>query len=117
MAEDTRMMIDLAREALAVQDACNLSGVVHGFSRSISRLRALLPMAGTDAINRHPVCQLWADKIAQLSGTQTLGTSVMFAAYREVDRLSKPASDVVERPAMRSEALRVEISPNFSEVD
>lgn len=72
--EDTRSMADLAREALAVQDACNLSGVAHGFSRSISRLRALLReegVEGTDYVNGHPLCLLWSDKIAQLTGTQS----------------------------------------------
>jgi hypothetical protein len=64
-------MADLAREAILVQDACNLSGVVLGFGRSMSRLRALLEAAGpysTTTLNRHPVCVLWADKIQSLTG-------------------------------------------------
>ncbi len=71
--EDTRTMADLAREALQVQDACNLSGVVHSFSRSIARLRVLLREQGTESttdINLHPICQLWADKIRSLAGSQ-----------------------------------------------
>ncbi len=67
---DTRTMVDLAREALQVQDACNLSGVVHSFSRAITRLRVLLEAegkGGTDNVNTHPVCVLWADKIASLT--------------------------------------------------
>lgn len=76
-----KTMKELAREALAVQDACNLSGVVHGFSRAITNLRELLPNAGTDAINHHPVCLLWADKIAHLTGTQDLGNSDVMKAY------------------------------------
>lgn len=70
---DNRTMADLAREALHVQDACNLSGVAYGFSRSISRLRALLDAegkGGTDNVNLHPICQLWADKIRSLAGSQ-----------------------------------------------
>jgi hypothetical protein len=39
--KDERTLAQLAQEALTVQDACNLSGVVHGWSRSISRLREL----------------------------------------------------------------------------
>jgi hypothetical protein len=87
---DTRTMADLAREALAVQDACNLSGVVHGFSRSISRLRALLEAegkGGTDAVNGHPICQLWADKIASLAGVQDVGCEAYSAAYQTVKAL------------------------------
>ena len=76
-----KTLADLAREALAVQDACNLSGVVHGFSRAITELRVVLRDPGTDAINAHPVCVLWADKIAHLTGTQSLGNDVVSRAY------------------------------------
>lgn len=64
----SKTMQDLAREALDVQDACNLSGVVHGFSRAMESLCRLVP--DTRERNRHPVCVLWADKIAHLTGTQ-----------------------------------------------
>lgn len=70
MSEDTRTMSELAREALDVQNACNLSGVVHSFSRAITRLRALLDAdgkGGTTAVNGHPICVVWADKIASLA--------------------------------------------------
>lgn len=87
MSDDTRTIADLAREAIQVQDACNLSGVVHSFSRSITRLRALLEAqgnGGTQAVNRHPICQLWSDKIADLSGSP----SAFSAAYAECLRLT-----------------------------
>jgi hypothetical protein len=70
---DERTIAELAKEAIAVQDACNLSGVVHGFSRAITRLRTLLEAqgkGGTDNVNRHPICVLWADKIADLAGRE-----------------------------------------------
>jgi hypothetical protein len=70
MEHGGKSMKELAQEALDVQNACNLSGVVHGFSRAISRLRELLPNAGTDEINSHPICVAWADKIASLTGIQ-----------------------------------------------
>ncbi len=88
---DTRTMADLAREALNVQDACNLSGVVHGFSRSITRLRALLEAdgkAGTHAVNTHPICMLWSDKIASLTETQGIAFGDLTAAYDGVKRLA-----------------------------
>ena len=69
-AINQEILVELAKEALAVQDACNLTGVVHGFSRAMTRLRGALPDAGTDELNHHPVSVLWADKIAHLTGTQ-----------------------------------------------
>lgn len=89
-APDTRTMTDLAKEALQVQDACNLSGVVHSFSRAITRLRALLEAegkGGTDAVNRHPICSLWADKISTLTGSS--GIDSYCAAYGSVCALAK----------------------------
>jgi hypothetical protein len=63
-------MKELAKEALDVQNACNLSGVVHSFSRAIGDLREIARLEkweSTDKINRHPICILFADKIASLS--------------------------------------------------
>lgn len=92
---------ELAREALQVQDACNLSGVVISFARVVPRVRALLEedarRVGTEealrgltttAVNRHPICQLWADKIASLTGTQ-FESVWSTAAYGQVEALSK----------------------------
>jgi hypothetical protein len=66
-----RTIQDLAREAVQVQDACNLSGVVHGFSRAVTELREILRATGgdlsTDAVNQHPICCLWASKIHDLA--------------------------------------------------
>lgn len=68
---DTRTIDELAREAIAVQDACNLSGVVHGWSLAMSRLYELLraspDFSGTDQVNRHPINQLWASKVHDLT--------------------------------------------------
>jgi hypothetical protein len=66
-----RTIQDLAKEAIQVQDACNLSGVVHGFSRAITELREILRATGgdlsTDAVNTHPICRMWASKIHDLA--------------------------------------------------
>ena len=65
-----RCMKELAKDAINVQDACNLSGVVHSFSKIIGELREIARLEGwegTDKINRHPVCILFADKIASLA--------------------------------------------------
>ena len=89
--EDSRTIAQLAQESLDVQDACNLSGVVLSFGRSILRLRRLLEALGplsTDQVNQHPICQLWADKIAHLSGTQSLDNTWSTAAYHAVYELA-----------------------------
>ena len=78
-------MPQLAADALAVQDACNLSGVAHGFARAMSDLRVVTPGLGTDAWNNHHIAVLWADKIASLTGTQAqahLGDDRIALAYR-----------------------------------
>lgn len=67
---DTRSMADLANEAIRVQDACNLSGVVYGFGKAISRLRVLLREQGresTEEVNTHPISKAWASKINDLA--------------------------------------------------
>lgn len=75
----------MAREATDVQNACNLSGVVHSYSRIITEVRARLELEGnlsTEVVNHHPVCILFADKIADLTGIQQLGSDSVANAYR-----------------------------------
>lgn len=64
----------LAREALDVQDACNLCGVAQSFARAMIDLGAYC--GGTDERNHHPIAILWADKIAHLTGTQSFGAPI-----------------------------------------
>lgn len=71
--EDTRTLGQLVKEALMVQDACNLSGVVHGFSRAIRRLREVCPGLNTTDYNRHPLVVLWVSKLSDLSGADGMG--------------------------------------------
>ena len=76
-AKKLRSVVDLSREALNVQDACNLSGVVIAWARAIQELRAL----DSTYENTHFINILWADKCAQLSGCQDVGNSKVMAAY------------------------------------
>ncbi len=87
--KDERTIVQLAREAMDVQNACNLSGVVHSYSRTLTRLRALLESGegrrdgdGCGQLNTHPIAQVWADKIASLTRTQTLGNDATLVAFR-----------------------------------
>jgi hypothetical protein len=73
--------IALAKEALAVQDACNVSGVVHTFSRAMIKLWEVANdrMQGTDWVNHHPIVQIFTDKCAHLAGVNISGDEVMMA--------------------------------------
>jgi len=82
---NTRTLAQLAREALNVQDACNLCGVAHSFARAMSDLGAYT--RSTDERNTHPIAVLWADKIAHLTGMQTLGQDTVMRAYHAVHKL------------------------------
>ena len=55
--------------ALDIQDACNLSGVVLAWSRIVPKLwnEARARGKGTDFVNEHPICKLFADKLADLA--------------------------------------------------
>lgn len=93
-----RTIADLAREALDVQDACNLSGVVQRFARVMKDLRRLYPGLDTHMLNTHYICVLWSDKIAHLTNsgdTETLGLALLRA-----DRDSKSKSgDSNDKPS------------------
>jgi hypothetical protein len=60
---------EMARVALQVQDAVNLSGVVHSFSAVLTDLWKLADERneGTLWVNTHPVSVLFADKITDLA--------------------------------------------------
>lgn len=73
---------EMCKMALAVQDACNLSGVVYTFREILPDLRKEIGggdslNAGTDSVNRHPICILFADKIASLAGIQGITDRTM----------------------------------------
>ena len=74
----------LAKEAISVQDACNLSGVIHAFSRAMTDLREI---TGT-MVNHHPIAIVWADKVASLTGIQDVGNDVALEAHRIVSDLA-----------------------------
>ena len=79
----------LAKQALSVQYACNLMGVTSGYHRALCRLSSVLQElgepCGTDAVAQHPISKLWADKVADLAGTQAYGATAV--DYETVFRL------------------------------
>jgi len=82
---------EMAKEAMAVQDACNLSGVVASFNLILKEVRHRLESegkGGTNAYNTHPICRVYADKIAHLTGTQSFGNDPsIVAAYMWLSNL------------------------------
>ena len=63
-------MSSIYRNALDVQSASNLSGVVFQFARDMERINEEVRASGggTEQVNRHPVCRLYAEQIAWLTG-------------------------------------------------
>jgi hypothetical protein len=59
-----------AKDALLVQDACNLSGVAHSFSRMLREMSDA--NMGTDARNTHPLSLLFSSKIASMTGSESM---------------------------------------------
>lgn len=55
------------QNAIDVQDACNLSGVVHSLADVMPRIRQEPDCTGTDYVNSHPIVVLYVSKLASLS--------------------------------------------------
>lgn len=91
MSEKT--LKELAQEALDVQDACNLSGVVHGWHRSMERLCAIMrelpDYSGTDMVNTHPINKLWASKVYDLTNMGFNDTEAFYSAYLDCKKLAE----------------------------
>lgn len=82
-----------AQTAIDVQNACNLSGVVHSLADICSSLRELPDCTGTAWVNEHPIVTLFIDKLASLNRTQCLCAGNMHnysRAYTIVEDLAKP---------------------------
>ena len=67
--------MSIYRNALDVQTASNLSGVVLQFARDMERINEEVRAnsGGTEQVNRHPVCRLYAEQIAWLTGAGGCG--------------------------------------------
>lgn len=73
MAEVTTVQQHLTaddfKKAIFVQSACNLSGLVHSFSKVMSSINAEARDKGhgTEWVNTHPICRLYAEQISHLT--------------------------------------------------
>ena len=62
--------MSIYQNALDVQSASNLSGVVFQFARDMKRINEEVRASGggTEQVNKHPVSRLYAEQIAWLTG-------------------------------------------------
>ena len=74
--------MSIYRNALDIQSASNISGVVLQFARDMRRINEEVRATGgdTEQVNTHPVCRLYAEQIAWLTGA---GGCVDSATYWE----------------------------------
>jgi len=61
-----------AKTALAVQDACNLSGVARSFVEALDAIRNSVDYTRTQSLNEHPIVTLFVAKLASLNGSDCL---------------------------------------------
>lgn len=65
----------LAADAITIQDASNLSGLVYSWAEAMDELREVMPTASTETINRHPINKLWAYKVYSLACGEPLDSA------------------------------------------
>jgi len=60
------------QDAVHAQDACNLSGIVISFASVVKKIwaEARAIEKGTDWVNTHPICVLYASKIGSLAHSE-----------------------------------------------
>jgi len=90
------------QQALQSQNACNLSGIVRALADVTNRIwdEVRANGGGTDDVNRHPICRLYAEQIAFLSGA-SFGDSDTYiqadiACREAIAAFDAPAVDVFE---------------------
>ncbi len=87
----TRTLQELAQEALEIQGACNLCGLVQSFARALIDLNALSRNDGTTERNQHPIVIVWLDKLNSLAGIQDFGNKAdmkISRAYNQVENMA-----------------------------
>lgn len=71
-------------DAIEIQDACNLSGVVFSFARVMQRI-CNSTAGDTSVRNHHAIARLYADKIMQLTGGRAF-SEAFDECWREAGR-------------------------------
>ncbi len=97
-------MPNIYRNALDVQDATNLSGVVFQFAKDMLQILVEVRSAagGTNQVNIHPVARLYAEQIAWLSGAGTCSShSTYRRALHQCQQKVKEEESAVSQEASR----------------
>ena len=86
--------------ALDVQNACNLSGIVHAWSRVMPKIwqEAEQTGEGTDFVNEHPINVLYASKVASLTKCDDVNDFI--DAYDQCHEAMLSAPDEVRNPTL-----------------
>lgn len=82
-----KTMQQLACDALMVQNASNIHGVVNGLRRAMDDLSK--HVSGSDAVANHPVTRLFVTQIMHLSGMGMADLDTYQEAHDECQRLAK----------------------------
>lgn len=69
-----RSLKELATEALKVQNASNLRGIVNSFSKLLDDMTE--HATSSDALNYHPIVRLYVHKIASMSAVECIDTEL-----------------------------------------
>jgi hypothetical protein len=77
----------LWQEALDIQDACNISGLLRDLPRVLDAVHgdAHARGQGTDYVNTHPLLRLWLDKCCALAGLTVQQRPVLDAYQAAVE--------------------------------
>jgi len=85
---DRMTLQDAARDAIQVQDACNVSGVVHGFARAMEAV--MDDCKSSDAARHHPITVLFMDKLNDMCGRE-LSQIEYCEAYEKCSKMAGEA--------------------------
>lgn len=100
------------QDAITVQSASNLSGVVKSFARVIEKIskEGFNEYKGTDWVNAHPICRLYAEQICHLTGGGTPSNGDSYhSAYKHIEqrieKYEKTKYDLLDNPKEAIEVL------------
>jgi len=84
--------MNIYQNALDILTASNLSGIVFQFARDMKEINEEVRAegGGTGAVNEHPVCRLYAEQIAWLSGAGSCSSHRTYLrAYAECEKKAR----------------------------
>lgn len=85
------MDLEMCKEALDVQNACNLSGICHGLARRLPAIweEARAMNKGTEYVNTHPVVVLFLAQMVHLAKAGCIDPQAYHKAYEACEAVVK----------------------------